>query len=476
MALMDIDGTDKGLMARQHFAMLRASAARAMRRHRIPGAAFGVAWGTQTLCTALGVTNIEDPLHVTPDTIFQIGSVTKVVTATAAMRLVEMGKLELDQPIADHVHEISLVDREIVRRVTLRHLLTHTGGWEGDYFPDFGEEDDALQKLVSTSPPLPQLTALGATWSYNNAGFYLVGRLIECLSGKTYEKAVRELVFDALHITHAHYSARHLMSYRVASGHWAYGARLSVVRPWGSARVINPLGGLLTSIPELLRFVRSFFIMPPGIRTEPRSLQPATAELMVTPQVAAGSMADHCGLSWLLQAFKGELVVTHMGASNGQMCSVAMVPRLQFAFAIVSNSSAGTELNRHLVDLALGAFLGLERPRAKALAASAVTLSEYTGVYESPLLSLVLYSEGRGLVLHVVHKEARLGASASEQQLPPPIPPVRLAFLAKDHVEARDAPLKGLRGEFVRSPSGTIGWFRFFGRLARATNSQSEVL
>ena len=88
------------------------------------------------------------------------------------MRLVESGVLDLDAPIRNYLPDFRMRDADVTARVTMRHLMTHTGGWEGDYFLDTGDGDDALERYVAAMAELPQLTPLGTQWSYNNAAFY----------------------------------------------------------------------------------------------------------------------------------------------------------------------------------------------------------------------------------------------------------------------------------------------------------------
>src|SRR5215218_11215946 len=105
-----------------------------MEEHGVPGVALGVLFDGEEETAGLGVTSIENPLEVTPDTLFQIGSIAKTYLAVAAMRLVERGELDLDAPVRRYIPDFRLSDEHVAARVTTRHLLTHTGGWVGDVF------------------------------------------------------------------------------------------------------------------------------------------------------------------------------------------------------------------------------------------------------------------------------------------------------------------------------------------------------
>ncbi|NJD59139.1 MAG: beta-lactamase family protein, partial [Anaerolineae bacterium] len=168
------------------------------KRLPIPGAVLGVLFDGLESIAPFGVTSLEHPLPVSEDTLFQIGSITKTFLGTAVMQLVEMGKLALDAPVRTYLPSLKLADESVAAHVTMRHLLTHTGGWVGDYFNDFGPGEDALAKMVDKMAELPQLTPLGEVWSYNNSGFYLAGRVIEAVTGTNFEAAIKELVLEPL--------------------------------------------------------------------------------------------------------------------------------------------------------------------------------------------------------------------------------------------------------------------------------------
>src|SRR5258708_20112520 len=118
------------------------------------------------------------------------------------MRLVEQGALDLDVPVRAYLPDLRLADEDVAARVTLRHLFTHTGGWEGDYFADTGWGGVALAKIVAQLPGLPQLTPLGDLYAYNNARFYIAGLVIYFVTRKPYVSATRLPVLTPLTYTH----------------------------------------------------------------------------------------------------------------------------------------------------------------------------------------------------------------------------------------------------------------------------------
>ncbi|MGH3049445.1 MAG: prolyl oligopeptidase family serine peptidase, partial [Gaiellaceae bacterium] len=140
-------------------------------RYSVPAAALGILQlgdgaGEETVEAAYGVLNKETGVTATTDSVFQIGSMTKVWTATIVMQLVHEGKLDLDSPIVDVLPELELSDPDVAARVTMRHLLTHTSGIDGDVFTDTGRGDDCLERYVSLLAEAAQNHPLEATWSY----------------------------------------------------------------------------------------------------------------------------------------------------------------------------------------------------------------------------------------------------------------------------------------------------------------------
>src|SRR6266567_5472359 len=229
---------------------------RTMREHPVPGVAVGLIADGEETVHGFGVTNVDHPLPVDGDTLFQIGSITKTVTATALMRLVEGGTVSLDVPVRTYLPELRLRDEGVAAAVTLRHLLTHMGGWFGDHFADTGVGDDALARYVAQLADLQQLTPLGSVWSYSNSGFALAGRVLEVVTGKTAEDALTELVLAPLGMTRSFFFARDAITYRVAAGHFVFPEGPKVARPWYVPRNVDPIGGIISSARDMLRYAR----------------------------------------------------------------------------------------------------------------------------------------------------------------------------------------------------------------------------
>lgn len=453
---------DSGADAR--FAQLCELAAREMERLAVPGVAIGVADGDREHVAGLGVTSIDNPLPVDADTLFQIGSTSKTITATAAMRLAEQGRLSLDAPVREYLPELRLADEGVAARVTLRHLFNHTGGWAGDYFDDLGGGDDALARIVERMRDLPQLTPLGEVWSYNNAGFYVAGRVIEVVSGATFERTIDELVLAPLGMRRSLFFAGDIMTYRFAAGHlnsFEPGApRAVVARPWPLARTAHPAGGISSTVRDQLRYAR--FHMGDGSAPDgTRLLSAASIAQMQTPTAPAAN-GEFSGISWFIKDVAGGRIVRHGGATLGQLSAFVMVPARRFAITVLTNADRGDELNRALVKLALELFPGLAEPDPAPLETPDAQLAEYAGSYESMASRLELAVESGRLRVQLTPK----GGFPTKDSPPEPAPPPVLAALCgPDQLIVLDEPLAGARGEFLRDAAGRIVWLRIGGRV-----------
>ena len=187
--------------------------------YKVPGAAIGVYRDGEVFDFAAGVLSHATKVEATTDSVFQIGSITKTWTATLIMQLADEGLLDIDQPVVAYLPDFDLADSAAAKAMTVRQLLSHTAGFEGDIFTDTGTNDDAVEKYVATLGGDPQLFAPGEMFSYNNAGFVVLGRIIEVLRGKPYNQALRDHLFAPLGLEHAATDAASAILFRAAVGH-----------------------------------------------------------------------------------------------------------------------------------------------------------------------------------------------------------------------------------------------------------------
>ena len=426
----------------------------------VPGVVVGILHEGETRAAGFGVTNADHPLSVTDETLFQIGSITKTFTATAMMRLVEMGRLELDATVRTYVPDFKVADETASSQATIRHILTHMGGWFGDFFNDTGAGDDALPKYVADMADLEQLTPLDAIWSYNNAGFYLAGYVIEVVTGKRYEAALKELVLEPLGLDHSFFDPGDVMTYRFAVGHNVSDEGAQVARPWPLPRAAYPAGGITCSVHDLLRHAR-FHLGDGTTEDGTRLLTPESLSLMQTTQATIWNN-ETCGLSWFLKVVDGTCQVMHGGGTTGQVSLLTLLPEHNFAVAVFTNADRGGFVTDDVTHWALKYYLEVKIPKPEPIETPEEELAAYVGRYRNPFTDIELGMLSGKLVAQVVYKR---GFPAQDSPPPPPPPPMSLALCEKDRLLILNGPFKDGTADVVRKPDGSIGWLRVGGRI-----------
>jgi CubicO group peptidase (beta-lactamase class C family) len=310
-----------------------------------------------------GVLNADTQVEATPDSLFLIGSITKLFTGALVLGLVEEGLLALDDRVLELLPELGFADGPDPSGMTVRHLLNHTGGVESDHFEDFGRGDDAIERLVATMPRYPLQFTPGAYYAYSNAGFMILGRLVEVLLGMPFGQARRERVLDPLGCPSATSLAEEAILHRTAAGHFPDSeGRLCRTAVWGSSRASEPDGMLCASSHEVLLLARSFMRGLQGRDTD--LLAPETVKRMVEDAVPIPAFVYHGyytanGLAVKhIPARRGRLF-GHDGAIMGQAGFMRFNPDLNAAAVLLTNSVTGAERTwKALLDGPLGELLG----------------------------------------------------------------------------------------------------------------------
>ena len=432
----------------------------------VPGAAVGIYHNGAEHYAFHGVTSVENPLPVDAATLFQFGSTGKTYTATALLRLVDQGLVELSAPVRRYVPELKLADESVAAEVTVLHLLNHTAGWDGDYHKDTGAGADALARYVEGMAGIAQVNPLGAEVSYNNASLTLAGYLIEKVTGKSYEQAIAELLLEPIGMSDTWFSASDVMTRRFAVGHNnSPDGEVTVARPWALPRSAAPAGGMSATAADQIAWAK-FHLANGRTAAGDQLLSADLVRAMREPTVEmpGNALGDAVGISWMLRKCGEVTLVKHGGTTIGQHSAFVLVPERDFAVIVLTNSAPnGEQLNTELVDWALETYLGVVEPEPELRPVTPDALTEYAGEYDAIALSVTITPSLPNLVVRTSIKPevlAELGEMAEDNE------PFVLGLVTDgpDQYVVTEGAMKGMRGYFTRDGSGRINSVNLGGR------------
>ena len=427
-----------------------------MKRLQVPGVAIGIWHEGKEVAEGFGITNVEHPLPVTPDTLFQTGSISKTFTGTMLMQLAEQGKVDLDAPVRKYIKDFKLRNKAVAEKVTVRQLLTHMGGWVGDYFNDFGNGDDALARMVKDVARLPQVQPLGTLWSYNNTGFNIASRIIEIVTKKPYEQAAQEMLFDPIRLKMSFfYPSDILFTHRFVVGHQKVKEKVQVARPWAIGRAGNGVGGVVSTVRDLLKY--ACFHMSNGKKNV---ITGQSLRAMRVPQADAGPRGM-MGITWFIRKVGDLTVYAHSGATNGQQAYFFFIPDKDFACAILTNSDDGGIITSGIFNYTLDLYFHAKSKLPKPVKKPASELKEFAGRYKigTECFDLKVKRE------HLIYHHIPLGGFPRPDTPPgPAMPRMRFLFYEQDKVIGLDEPYKDTLGDFIRDGKGRLQFFRIGGR------------
>ncbi|WP_370410325.1 serine hydrolase domain-containing protein [Streptomyces fradiae] len=341
----------------------------------VPGVSLAFWYDGELYECATGVLNTATAAPVRTDSLFQIGSVTKVWTATQLMLLVEDGRITLDTPVAELLPEFTVRDPHATGAITLRHLLTHTSGIDGDLFLDTGRGDDCLRRYVEACADLEQTFPVGDSHSYCNSGFVIAGRVVERLTGTVWDRALREQICEPLGLTHTWTLPEDVLRFGAAVGHDEHGA---VVPQWGLPRSVGPAGLICARAADVVAFGRAH-LTPGALLADPGALRQAQVDV---PNPYAGGR--QWGIGWSLDEWDGHQLASHTGDTIGQHAALWLLPGTGTVVAALINGGRSVDFQQRLVTELLRDLHGIAVPAPLAPPEQPVTVDvePITGVYE----------------------------------------------------------------------------------------------
>jgi CubicO group peptidase (beta-lactamase class C family) len=376
----------------------------AMARHRVPGCAVAViADGELAWTASYGVVGEGETVAVGEDTIFQACSISKPIAAVMALRLVQQGRLDLDEDVNAYLRDWRVPSNgDWQPRITLRQLLSHSAGLTSCWYPGYRRDaplPTLLQTLRGESPantPAVFATNLpGVQMRYSGSHYSVVQQLLVEVSGQPFESLAREMIFAPLGMAHSGYETdfpeRH--GGTTALGHDAGGARIA-----GDWRVLpeSAGAGLWTTPADLARLTVA--VTKAWAGQSSALLDRALARQMLTPQVGGR------GLGWALAELGPTLRFAHGGSNIGYKCQLLAYPEFGLGAVVMTNADEGSALIREIMEAVArehdwpDLHTGLLPGQAQALEPAVV--STYAGTYgDAAALSVAIVADGGRLLL-----------------------------------------------------------------------------
>ena len=267
---------------------------------------------------AFGMANLELNVAMQPDMVFRIGSITKQFTAVAILQLMEQGKLSLQDDITKFIPDYPTQ----AYTITIEHLLTHTSGIKSytstaDYLKS-ARTDLKPEELIALFRNQPMEFAPGTKWNYNNSGFFLLGYIIEKVSGKTYAEYIQDNFFTPLGMTGSCYGSdtkiikNRAYGYQPGKDGVENAEYLSMLLPYAA-------GSIQSTVEDLFKWnqaVHSYKLV------KKETLDKAFTEYKLT-----NGKGTSYGYGWALSQIQGSPTIEHGGGINGYLTSGIYLPQ-----------------------------------------------------------------------------------------------------------------------------------------------------
>jgi CubicO group peptidase (beta-lactamase class C family) len=335
-----------------------------------------------------GLANLEWNIPIDADTVFRIGSITKQFTAAAILRLVEAGRLAIDDPIERHLPDYPVG----ARRITIRHLLNHTSGIRSytglpQFWTDFSQRDLPMAQMIDVFKDLPPDFEPGERYLYNNSGYLLLGAIVERLSNQDYGAHLADTLFTPLGLTSTRFLHDRPVTARRAAGYERRGREIVNATPlamtWPHAA-----GALGSSVNDLLRWDEA-------LRGGQVLSQASYAAMTATNRLNDGETVRY-GFGLAIQDYRGRRVIGHGGGINGFLTWLGHVPDEDLTIVVLANLTP-FPVQQIAFGLARRA-LGLEDVTRTALRFTEAELAASAGSYKTDFAPLTFKAEDGGLV------------------------------------------------------------------------------
>ncbi len=346
-----------------------------------------------------GLANLATGVEVTENTIFHIGSITKIFNTTLLMTLVDEGKVDLTRPVLHYLPEMRTADMDALRQMTVAMLVNHTSGIDGEMLPDHGPDQERIADAIPRMAAMEQVHAPGKDMSYCNTATLLAGYLTQKVLDKSWYELIEERIFAPLEMDHAIVDPQDALLYRNSVGHYFHP---ETEKPFRTNQTYLPLSfapagtTAMMSAKNLVQFGMMHANDGVGLNGA-RVLSEGSARQM-RKQTASyqGPMGEfNCGLGWLMD---GTGMVNHGGGGPGIISWLYVHPETNSSIAVLTNTVTGmavaTEVSAPFVTARGSEPLGaIEARLAAAAKDEPVDGSAFIGRYGNMVMTIDVKQE-----------------------------------------------------------------------------------
>lgn len=337
----------------------------AMKKFDVPGLAIAVIRNKEVIYSkGFGYRDVEKQSPVTADTLFAIGSSSKAFTTFVLGTLVDEGRIEWDKPVRNYIPWFKLYDPAMTEHLSVRDLVTHRSGLPRHDLVWYNKYDASRESLVRKLAYLEPSADLREKWQYNNLMFLTAGYLIEVITGKSWEDAVRERVLSPLAMKRTNFSVAD--SQKDNDFALGYGKKDSKIErlPFRPITNMGPAGSINSSVNEMARWVAVH--LNSGKYGEKKIAEPATVADLHQAHMTIGAISTEVeitggeyGMGWFVDTYRGHPRVEHGGNIDGFSANVVLFPGDGIGIVALTNLN-GTPLPELIARVAADRLLNLK--------------------------------------------------------------------------------------------------------------------
>ncbi len=395
---------------------IQAQLENAIKRHNVAGASVALYNKGEMKFAAAGIANMVTGVEMTTDTIMQIGSVTKVFTATIIMQLVDEGLLELDRPVVEYLPDFRVGDPEASKKITVKMLINHTSGIDGEVLPDHGHDEETIEKLAQRAASMGQIHAPGRDVSYCNTGAALAGYLAQRVLGRSWYDLVKERIYAPLAMEHSVSIPEDALLYRASVGHHLNQGSGKLDR---TSFVFLPMSfapagsTLMMSARDLCTFGAAHMAGGMGLSGTRLLSEASTMAMRKETSQYKGAGGSRFGLGWSLLK---NGAVGHGGGGPGIRAQIYADPEADLVVVVNTNTAHGYSLITELANDWVKAISGSEAftTNDPSIVDETVDTKRYVGTYENIIMRHVVIEHTDGLAVSSSNKFAFYDTSTTE--------------------------------------------------------------